>query len=136
MGGVETFRDISHEKELAQLRAEWESFIRHELKNPLNPILALSGELLRREPAPEERRRYLELIHDGARNMTRLLDLTREVQLYEAGRLSLNLVEHDLAGTISRAAEQASGAVKARPGLWAGPKPPAWRMKTRRNWTR
>jgi PAS domain S-box-containing protein len=129
LGGVETFRDISHEKELARLRAEWESFIRHELKNPLNPILALSGELLRREPEPEERRRYLELIHDGARNMSRLLDLTREVQMYEAGRLRLNLVEHDLAATIASAAEQASRAVEARPELWAGPEPPAWRLE-------
>ena len=129
LGGVETFRDISHEKELIRLRAEWEAFIRHELKNPLNPILALSGELLRQEPEPEQRRRYLELIHDSARNLARLLDLTREVQLYEAGRMSLNLVEHDLAATITSAAAQAAQAVEARPGLWTGPQAPAWRLE-------
>ena len=129
VGAVETFRDISHEKELARLRSEWESFMRHELKNHLNPIQALSGELLRQKPASEERQRYLGLINDSARNMNRLLDLTREVNLYEAGRLNLNMVEHDLAATIARAAEQASAAVRARPGLWAGPEAPAWRLE-------
>ena len=128
-GAVETFRDISHEKELTRLRAEWESFMRHELKNHLNPIQALSGELLRREPESEENQRYLGLIHNGARNMTRLLDLTREVHLYEAGRLHLNLLEHDLSATIFRAAEQASTAVQARPDLWTGPEAPAWRLE-------
>ena len=129
VGGVETFRDISHEKALAKLRAEWESFIRHELKNPLSPILALSGQLLRQDPGPQERQGHLELIHENARRLARLLELTREVQLFESGRMSLNLVDYDLTQTISQAARQAAQAVRSRPGAWQGTGEPAWRLE-------
>lgn len=129
VGGVETFRDISQEKELDRLRSEWEAFIRHELKNPLNPILALSGELRRPDYQMEHLGQDLELIHQNARKLARLLEQTREVQLYESGKLKLNLMPYDLVQTIQQAAVQAGKAVTAGQGVWKGPDEPAWRLR-------
>jgi signal transduction histidine kinase len=127
---VETFRDISQEKELNRLRADWDAFIRHELKNPLNPILALSGELLRSDYQMEYFHQDVEFIHQNARKLARLLEQTREVQLYESGKLTLNHIPYDLVRTIQQAAVQAGEAVTTNPGVWKGPGKPAWNLQT------
>lgn len=130
VGGVETFHDISFEKELARLRAEWESFIRHELRTPLQPILGFSR-LLAQDPEgldPQKRRSYLEMIQKSAEHLARLLDMTREVQLYEAGRIKVSLLDYDLAATLRQAAAEAWSGWAAKQ---AGPLPdaPDWLLQ-------
>jgi len=94
---VETVIDITDRKALENrmkdLRAEWDSFIRHELRNPLTPIMAFSQILM--EDYPEVRRspkvlQYLDAIWQGGKRLERLLDLTWEVQSYEQGQVVLH----------------------------------------------
>lgn len=127
VGGVETLRDISFEKELASLRAEWESFIRHELRTPLQPILGFSR-LLAQDPDgldPVRRGEYLEIIQKSAGHLARLLDMTREVQLYEAGKIKLSLTPYDLVDTLEQAASEAWAGL-GREGK--GGENPDWRL--------
>lgn len=129
-GGVETVRDVSFEKELARLRAEWESFMRHELRTPLQPLLGFSR-LLAQDPEaldPDKRRQYLELMHQSAEHLGRLLEMTREVQLYEAGRIPLNLMPYDLTATLEQAAAEAWAALHTA-GEGVDPGRPDWRLE-------
>ena len=128
-GGVETVRDVSFEKELARLRAEWESFMRHELRTPLQPLLGFSR-LLAQDPEaldPDKRRQYLELMHQSAEHLGRLLEMTREVQLYEAGRIALDLMPYDLTATLEQAAAEAWAALHPV-GPAVDPGPPDWSL--------
>ena len=74
---------------MQELRTEWDSFMWHELRSPLTPILAFSQLLL--EDYEEVKGnpkivRYLDSIYQGGKRLERLLDLTREVQKYEPTR--------------------------------------------------
>ncbi len=112
---IETVFDISVRKALEtrmkELRAEWDSFIRHELRNPLTPILAFSQMLI--EDYPEVRRsakvlNYLEAIWHGGKRLERLLDLTWEVQAYEQGQIPLRHAEGNLYDTLHEAVTDAA----------------------------
>jgi PAS domain S-box-containing protein len=83
---IETAFDISERKALEarmrELRAEWDSFVRHELRNPLTPIIAFSQILIEdyddlqgSVKVPQ----YLEAIYQGGKKLENLLDMTREV---------------------------------------------------------
>lgn len=129
VGGVETFRDISLEKELANLRQEWDAFIRHELRTPLQPILGFSRLLAKDfdRVEPDKRIHYVEIIQGSAQHLARLLDLTREVQLYEAGKIKLALTQLDLVRTLTQAADGAWNGLAGKRGQ-PEPGPPAWAL--------
>ena len=107
---IETAIDITArralEARMAELRHEWESFMRHELRNPLTPILAFSQILL--EDAPEVKanpkmKQYLEAIYQGGKRMEQMLDLTREVHQYEQGEIPLQPFRTDIYPTLNDA---------------------------------
>ncbi len=108
-GRVVILRDISPERELARLRAEWDSFVRHEIRAPLTPVLGLSRMLAKEDQdlAPETRNTYLRTIRDSAASLARVLDMTEEARAYEAGRIDLELRPFDLARTVRAGADQA-----------------------------
>jgi two-component system sensor histidine kinase VicK len=108
-GRVVILRDVTQERELARLRAEWDSFFRHEIKAPLTPILGLSRILAEEGQTlvPETREAYLNTIRDSAASLARVLDMTQEARAYEAGRIDLELRLFDLAQTVKAGADQA-----------------------------
>lgn len=80
--------DVEHERELHRQLEEYVRAITHELKAPLQSITAGAGMLEEAEIAarPEERRRYLELIHSGIRRALRLIDDIRTLALSESAQ--------------------------------------------------
>ena len=114
-GAVETIHDITKEKELERLKAEWESFIRHEIRGPLNPILGFSQILLESDPEPDEetRKEYLRIISQSGRNLLGILDMIREIQLYEAGRIHLDIIPVDITTTIHASAGEAAADLRS-----------------------
>ena len=108
-GRVVILRDIRQERELARLRAEWDSFFRHEIKAPLTPVLGLSRMLVEegRDMDPKARETYLRTIRDSAASLARVLDMTEEARAYENGRIDLELRLFDLARTVKAGADQA-----------------------------
>lgn len=116
-GRVVILRDITQERELARLRAEWDSFFRHEIKAPLTPVLGLSRLLAEEDRGldPETRQDYLRTIHDSAASLARVLEMTREAKAYEDGRIDLELRLFDLARTVRAGADQALREVESIP---------------------
>lgn len=69
--------------------------VAHDLRNPLN-VIAMSAELLRDLPLPEDRRaRQLGMILDSAMRMDRLIQDLLDVARMEGGRLQLRRQSHD-----------------------------------------
>jgi len=73
-GTVLTMLDISDVKRLEMVRRDFVANVSHELKTPLTSILGYAETLLDDEPAPDTRRRFLQVIRDNARRMQRLVD--------------------------------------------------------------
>ena len=116
---IETAFDISERKALEarmrELRAEWDAFVRHELRNPLTPIIAFSQILIEdyddlkgSEKVPQ----YLEAIYQGGKRLEHLLDMTREVQAYEQGRILLEPFPVNIYASIDAAIQDAEMGVE------------------------
>ena len=115
---IETLINISDRRELERhmqdLRAEWDSFMRHELRSPLTPILAFSQMLMEDFPDIQSDARvvkYLDSIWQGGKRLERLLDMTREVQQYERGEIPMHPLKGDIYKTIETSAMDAGQGV-------------------------
>lgn len=120
---VETLINISErkalEKHMQDLRNEWDSFMRHELRSPLTPIMAFSQLLLEdyeEVQANPKIVRYLDSIYQGGKRLERLLDLTREVQQYEQGEIPMQPMGGDIYRTIETSVMDAAMGVDAEKG--------------------
>jgi signal transduction histidine kinase len=82
-GSVIVFRDETARRQNEELRALHETerlkadlvaAVSHELRTPLTSIVGFADTLLRHDPPPEERRRYLEIAHEQALRLGRIVD--------------------------------------------------------------
>jgi two-component system phosphate regulon sensor histidine kinase PhoR len=74
-GAVLVARDITAQRRLDRMRADFVANVSHELQTPLTTIIGFAEALTDDPPpAPEEARRFLELIHGEATRLSRLVD--------------------------------------------------------------
>jgi PAS domain S-box-containing protein len=94
VGHVHTLRDVTREREVAQMKSEFVSRVSHELRTPLTSIkgsLQLLMESARALPASDQ-----ELLGVCLRNTDRLIGLVNDIldlSRIEAGRLKLRLAD-------------------------------------------
>ena len=82
--------------ESEQTKSELVSNVSHELRTPLASVLGFSSLMLERDLAPEEMRRYLEVIRAEARRLAELLNDLLDIQRIEQGTIELRLEEVEL----------------------------------------
>lgn len=114
VGGVIVFEDITWEKDVERLRAEWNAVVAHDLRNPLNNI-ALHAQLLARGVRGREAlTESVEAVQSATARLNRmvldLLDLSRA----EAGRLKVVPSALCLTEATRKAVERASLAAQGR----------------------
>ncbi len=87
----------SNADELAQLKDEFFSSMTHELRTPLTSIRSFA-EILHSAPPEEEevRQEFLEIIHDEAERMSRLVNELLDISKIEAGCMAYELGLVDL----------------------------------------
>lgn len=89
-GAVLLIRDVTRERELDRLKNAFLGMAAHELNTPLAAILGFSELLLLKETAvqvqPEQREEYLQLIHNKALELSRLVDDLLDISRVEAGQ--------------------------------------------------
>lgn len=86
-GMVGILIDVTHEREVDRLRNDFVSTTAHEFQTPLTAILGFCEILLTDEAiSPEERRNYLEIIHERSDHLSRLVDRFLDVSRIDAGR--------------------------------------------------
>ncbi|MBV7410342.1 ATP-binding protein [Maritimibacter sp. DP1N21-5] len=83
--------------------------ISHELRTPMTSIRAFSEILREGGMAAEETQKYSGIIQDEAIRLTRLLDDLLDLSVLEAGQVTLNFEEVDLAKVIDRAVSAVRG---------------------------
>jgi len=82
--------------ESERAKGELVSNVSHELRTPLASVLGFSALMLDRDLAPEETRRYLEVIRTEARRLAELLNDLLDLQRVEQETLELRMEHVDL----------------------------------------
>ncbi|HEY0802852.1 MAG TPA: ATP-binding protein [Steroidobacteraceae bacterium] len=108
-GSVEYFvsqiQDISSRKEMDRIKREFISTMSHELRTPLTSIrgslgLVASGVV---GTLPEEVARFVQIASQNTDRLARLVNDILDVQMIEAGTMTLELASHALAPLVERA---------------------------------
>jgi CheY-like chemotaxis protein len=89
---------IQRAEEIARMKREHEAFLRHELKNRIQPIMGYSQmlALFGSEGLNEQQRKCAAVIHESAKNMTALIDAMKQLQDIEAGNFEPDRKPADL----------------------------------------
>ena len=121
LGGVDVIRDMSHEREVDQMKSALISTVSHELRTPLTMIQGFSELLLSREFDPDKSREALEQINVSAQRLGRLIDDLLSVSRIESGRLVVRSVPVDLGDAIAQVAQPFSAQrdlrIELEPGI-------------------
>ena len=105
LGGVDVIRDVSHEREVDQMKSALVSTVSHELRTPLTMIQGFSELLLTRDFDPSKSRDALEQINVSAERLARLIDDLLSVSRIESGRLVVRRIPVDLGEAINQVAQ-------------------------------
>jgi nitrogen-specific signal transduction histidine kinase len=117
IGAILTFRDISAERDLERLRAEFAAIMVHDLRNPLS-ALALSAQNLLREPQGAEVRAPIDVVRRIDRLARRLAVMVSELldaSRIELKRLPLDAKDIDLTSAVSDLVHDIAPALGAHP---------------------
>ena len=98
-------------RESEQHKRDLISMVSHELRTPLASVLGFTTLLLERDFAPDEQRRYLEIVDTQARRLAALAGDFLDVQLLEGGAMRLERA----ARRPDRAGERADAALLLAP---------------------
>jgi phosphoserine phosphatase RsbU/P len=94
--------------ELDRLKSDFLSTVSHELRTPLTSIRSFSEILLRYDvDDAEKRRKFVNIIHDEAGRLTRMINDLLDLSRIEAGRLELSPLELALEPVFARAVDTA-----------------------------
>ena len=100
-GGVVTVLDLTTLRRLETIRRDFVANVSHELKTPLTAVSGYAETLLDEGIPPEQRRRFVETIHENATRMQRIVDDLLDLSRIESGGWRPNAIRIDVAGTVS-----------------------------------
>lgn len=87
------------------LKDEFISTVTHEMKTPITSIRAFSEILLDENLDEVDKRRFLQIIIDETGRMTRLIDQVLDLERFDSGKQTLNLLKTDIAYLIQDTGE-------------------------------
>jgi signal transduction histidine kinase len=96
-------------RESERLKSELVSIVSHELRTPLASVLGFTSVLLTRDVAPEEQRKYLEIIDAQGHRLSSLLNDFLDIQRLEEGQLMLARELFDLRALVREQVQLFSG---------------------------
>ncbi len=88
-GAVVVYDDITAEKELERLHAEWGSVVAHDLRQPLNAIALHCQLLARAQGAPDSVKTSAREIHGATRRLDHMIHDLMDISRLEAHRVTL-----------------------------------------------
>lgn len=102
---IDNARLYQEAQRVNRIKDEFLAVLSHELRTPLNPILGWARLLQTRKYDETTTQRALEIIERNARLQAQLIEDLLDVSRILRGKLSLNIVQVDLANTIESALE-------------------------------
>ncbi len=98
-----SFEDMMHDlQQLEQMRREFVTNVSHEVQSPLTSISGYALALKHEDITDEDRRRYLTIIIDEAKRMSKMSDSLLKLSLLESQSQQLRLVKFSLDEQIRR----------------------------------
>jgi PAS domain S-box-containing protein len=100
-GAIAVFRDVSAQKQLERLRAEWSAVIAHDLRQPVG-VISFAAELARRShvgPMPDVEAKQFERIKEADRRLAEMIDELLDATRLESRQLTIEAAEIDVAAT-------------------------------------
>lgn len=104
LGRIVVMRDITEERQAERAKDDLMATVSHELRTPLAAILGFAELLVTREFPEDERREYLETVHQQSRRLSGLLDDFLDLQRLERRGLG-ELITTDLRDVITEQAQ-------------------------------
>lgn len=106
IGWVATMQDVSHFKELNQLKNEFVSTVSHDLRSPLSGILIASQLIAESGPINDDQQRLLNMVERRVNGMSELIDDLLNVGQIEAG-IGIDLQPTDFAVLVTDTVDSA-----------------------------
>ncbi len=110
LGRIFRFRDITRYKEVDLLKSELISTVSHELRTPMSSIMGFSELLLTRQLSPERAKQYIDIIHEQAERLTKLISDFLDIQRMESGRQVFDKQRVDFGEILNQVSELFSNA--------------------------
>jgi two-component system phosphate regulon sensor histidine kinase PhoR len=112
-GRIFTFRDVSAQRLVEQMKSGFVSTVSHQLRAPLTSIYGFAETLLRHDInfSDEERRTFLQYVASESERLTAIVDTLLNVARLEAGDLHVELAPIDLRALVADVVENADAAV-------------------------
>ncbi len=106
-GRIFTFRDISSERLVEQVKSDFVSTVSHQLRAPLTSIYGFAETLLRNDVlfGDEERRTFLRYVVTESERLAAIVDTLLSVARLEAGDLEVELVPTDVRTVVGDSVE-------------------------------
>jgi len=98
-GAIAVFRDVSAQKQLERLRAEWSAVIAHDLRQPVG-VISFAADLARRShagPMPEVEAKQFERIKEATRRQAEMIEELLDATRLESRQLAIEPAEIDVA---------------------------------------
>jgi len=95
IGSILTFRDITIEKQLAQMKDDFLHSITHDLRSPMTSIRGFLEILLDETVGPlnEEQKNFLKIMDESSEKLLTLINNLLDISKLEAGKMPLHLKE-------------------------------------------
>lgn len=103
LGGVIIFHDITHEKEIEQLRDDFTSIMVHELRSPLDGINKIADLLMRKHSDISQKeifKEYIPIIHKSSSDMLSLVNKLLDTAKMESGKYEVYKAPNSILDTI------------------------------------
>lgn len=96
LGCVAVFRDVTHEKEVAQIKEDFTSMIVHELRSPLDTIKKMIGMLRVSDSVKAKRMECYQMVYSSSSDMLELINNLLDIAKIEAGKFELLKQKSDI----------------------------------------
>ncbi len=116
LGRIWTFRDVTRDKEIDNMRSEFVSLASHQLRTPLSAIkwfleIVLNEEVGKLKPKQKE---LLEKTYESSERMVELVNALLNISRIESGRISVNPEPTDVVEITQSAIDQITPLVKLK----------------------
>jgi signal transduction histidine kinase len=90
LGSVVVFRNITKEKEIEKIKADFTSMIVHELRSPLDSIKKMIEAMRSAKTEKTNQQQYLQLIYSSSSEMLELVNNLLDISKIEAGKFEID----------------------------------------------